>query len=237
MKKLLEGRRVLLTGASRGVGLAVARKFLMHGAEVLGTARDSGRLEAVAENLDQLAPGKFTYLVADLNEKAAPERLSQAVARRWGALDILVNNAGVMLSHAASFEQEAPNTLERSLAVNLLAPFHLSLSCLPLLKSGHEPRIILVGSGAGNFASVAEKSIPSYRLSKWALHGLALSLAGQLAPSIAVNAFDPGWVKTDLAGSEAPGSVEESAEGALKLATLPFSEHGKFYKDGNEISF
>ena len=204
---------------------------------MLGTARDPARLTAAARSLEPIAPGKFSYLSVDLADSTAPKRLAHAAAERWGALDILINNAGVMLSHAPSFEEEAPQTLERSLNLNLLAPFHLSLACLPLLRKGEQPRIILVGSGAGNFGSVGEKSIPSYRLSKWALHGLALALSGQLAPTIAVNAFDPGWVKTDLGGSEAPGSVDESAQGALELATLAFSETGKFYKDGQEISF
>jgi NAD(P)-dependent dehydrogenase (short-subunit alcohol dehydrogenase family) len=79
--------------------------------------------------------------------------------------------------------------------------------------------------------------IPSYRLSKFALNGFTLLLAAELAGKVAVNAFDPGWVKTDLGGPKAPGSPTESARGALALVTLPLSETGKFWKDGAEISF
>lgn len=237
MKQLLEGRRILLTGASRGVGFAVAKEFLKHGALVLGTARDQKRLERAAAELEPIAPGRFRWRAIDLVDEGATQRLAATANELWGALDILMNNAGVQLSHVPGFETETPGTLRRSMAVNLFAPFDLSLACLPLLRRGTEPRIIQVGSGAGDFASVQTKGIPSYRLSKWALHGLTMLLSAQLKPDISVNAFDPGWVKTDLGGPEAPGSVEESAAGALRIATLPFSETGKFYKNGEVISF
>jgi NAD(P)-dependent dehydrogenase (short-subunit alcohol dehydrogenase family) len=82
-----------------------------------------------------------------------------------------------------------------------------------------------------------DRHIASYRLSKWALNGFTLLLASELQGKVSVNAFDPGWVKTDLGGPNAPGSVVESAVGALALATLPFTETGKFWKDGKEIPF
>ena len=237
MQALLTGRRILLTGASRGVGLAIAKLFVRHGALVLGVARDTRRLERVAAELSPAGGAAFSWLALDLTEADAPARLARAVSDRWGALDILMNNAGVQLSDVRGFEDEPVGTLERSMAVNLYAPFHASLACLPLLRKGTEPRIIQVGSGAGDFERMSSTGIPSYRLSKWALHGFTQLLAAQLAPEIAVNAFDPGWVKTDLGGPNAPGSVDEAADGALKLALLPFSATGKFYKDGREIGF
>ena len=88
---------------------------------------------------------------------------------------------------------------------------------------------------AGNFGAVGENSLASYRVSKFALNGLTLSWSGALTGKVAVNAFDPGWVKTDMGGPNAPGTPQESARGALALALLPFDVTGKFWKDGKEI--
>lgn len=232
--KRLEGRRVLLTGVSRGIGYETARRFLQEGARVLGVAKDGPRLERASESLSAL--GDFAPMQVDLVAGDAPERLAGAVAKRWEGLDILFNNAAIIVN-AKSFEDEPPGSLEASLNINLLAPFRLTVALLPLLRRGHEPRIVNVGSGAGTFEGVRLGGIASYRLSKWALHGMTLLLATHLDGQMAVNAFDPGWVKTDLGGPNAPGSPRDSAEGALAVATLPFATTAKFWKDGREIKF
>ncbi len=74
-------------------------------------------------------------------------------------------------------------------------------------------------------------------MSKWALNGLTQVQAAELRGQIAVNAFDPGWVKTDLGGPRAPGTPEESARGGLALLLEPFATTGKFFKDGREIPY
>ncbi|GAB7192279.1 SDR family NAD(P)-dependent oxidoreductase [Kineococcus sp. NUM-3379] len=231
----LAGRRVLLTGASRGVGRAVLGDLLDAGAEVLATARDAGRLRALQEELG--GDGRLTTVAADLADPSAPAVLADAVAVRWGALDVLLSNAGVMLSGAPVLEEEPPGTLEATLAVNLLAPHALVLALLPALRKGAEPRIVHVSSGAGTLAALAEPGIGSYRVSKWALNGLVMVQAAQLRGEVAVNAFDPGWVRTDLGGPQAPGTPQESARGALALLREPFEVTGRFFKDGQEIPF
>ena len=235
---LLRGRRILLTGVSRGVGLSTARLFLAEGGEVLGVARDEARLRGVrAELAIGEAAGRFDTLALDVAAEAAPARVAERVTARWGALDVLWNNAGVMLSEAPTFAEEPPGALESTLAVNLLAPFRLAQALLPLLGRGREPRIVHVSSGAGTFAALGEPKILSYRVSKWALNGLTQIQAAELRGRIAVNAFDPGWVKTDLGGPRAPGTVEESARGGLALLLEPFATTGKLFKDGREVPF
>ena len=233
----LVGRRIVITGASRGVGLETARLFLAEGAEVLAVARDAARLERARLELPASA-GQLQVLAADLADASAAAQIARAVEQRWGALDVLLNNAGVQIDAGADGLVDGSQAVfEQSFAINLFAPYRLCLGLLPLLRKGREPRIVNVSSGAGTFAAIKERKIASYRVSKWALNGLTLSLAGELAGEVAVNAFDPGWVKTDLGGPNAPGSPLESARGALALVTLPFAETGKFWKDGQEIPF
>lgn len=237
MTRVLDGRRTLITGVSRGIGFETAKRFLVEGASVLGVARDESRLAAAFEALRPF--GDVSVVRADLADPASPPRVRDAVAKRWGALDILFNNAAIMenAGDPRTFEDETGEALERSLQANVLAPFRLTMELLPLLRAGREPRIVNVGSGAGTFEGVRLGGIASYRLSKWTLHGLAILWSTHLAGEIAVNAFDPGWVKTNLGGPNAPGSAVDSAEGALAVVTLPFSATGKLWKDGREIPF
>ena len=232
----LAGRRVLLTGASRGVGRAVARRLVAAGADVLGTGRHQRLLDELAGELTG-GPGSFGPVVAELTDPATPARLAEVVGQRWGALDVLFSNAGVMIARDERFEDEPAGTLEDTLAVNLVAPHRLVLALLPALRAGEDPRIVHVGSGAGTIEGMAEPGIGSYRVSKYALNGLVLMQAAQLRGEIAVNALDPGWVRTGLGGQDAPGTVEESAAGALALLAEPASVTGRFFKDGAEIPF
>lgn len=225
----------MLTGVSRGVGLAAARVLLDAGARVLGVAQDPQRLELVRAELDARAPGRFSAVAADLAAPTAPEAIRRAAVEFLGAIDILVNNAGVMLWRDDDILGEPDGILEQTLAVNLLAPHRLLRALLPQLLSGHEPRVLNVSSGAGTHHGLTESGIASYRVSKWALNGLTLAQALELRGKVAVNAFDPGWLKTDLGGPKAPGVPEDGAAGLLATLLLPASETGKFFKNGQEI--
>ncbi|MGC4094118.1 MAG: SDR family NAD(P)-dependent oxidoreductase [Polyangiaceae bacterium] len=200
----LSGRHVLITGISRGVGLETARLFLAEGAHVFGVGQDASRLEAARRELDSMGERLHVFAV-DLARPEAADSIRAEVERRWPRVDVLLNNAGIQIDQGARGlvdGQEA--TLTRSLEVNLMAPYRLSLALLPLLRAGREPRIVNVSSGAGTFAAMRDSHIASYRLSKWALNGLTLLLASELKGQVAVNAFDPGWVKTDLRRPERP---------------------------------
>jgi NAD(P)-dependent dehydrogenase (short-subunit alcohol dehydrogenase family) len=233
----LAGRRIVITGVSRGVGLETARLFLREGARIVGVARDPARLERARRELDP-AGERLVVVAADLVEPDAAAQVKAVVEERFGALDVLFNNAAVQIDGATQGISEVDTaTFDASLAANLTAPYRLCSALLPLLLRGNEPRLVNVSSGAGNFESMRSLGIPTYRLSKWALNGLTLLLAAELGGRVAVNAFDPGWVKTDLGGPRAPGTPDESARGALALVTQPFDQTGKFYKDGAEIPF
>jgi NAD(P)-dependent dehydrogenase (short-subunit alcohol dehydrogenase family) len=233
MSQLLQDRRVLLTGASRGVGFEIARFFLQEGARIIGASRDEERLLAASVELKKV--GEFHPVVLDLRRPGVEREALSAVGHHFGgSLDVLFNNAGIMIAQQG-IEGEPAGSLEESMQVNVLAAHNLIRVLLPALLEGREPRIINTSSGAGNFASVAIHDIASYRVSKFALNGLTMSWAQALKGQVAVNAFDPGWVKTDMGGPAAPGTVDESAQGALALVSAPFDVTGKFWKDGREI--
>jgi NAD(P)-dependent dehydrogenase (short-subunit alcohol dehydrogenase family) len=228
----LTGRRIVLTGASRGVGRETVRLFSAEGAEIIGVARDAAKLEALASEL----PG-FHALVGDITDRELGGRVAQAVRERWGALDLLINNAAVQ-QYNAGFHAEPLDTLEQNLTTNVLSAHWLIHALLPLLERGEEPRIINVSSGAGKLSAVRdEPNMPAYRLSKLLLNGLTLSYAGDLRGKIAVNSLDPGWLKTDLGGPNAPGEPPDGAVRMLELASMPFSVTGGFWYGAEPIDF
>jgi NAD(P)-dependent dehydrogenase (short-subunit alcohol dehydrogenase family) len=228
----LQGRRVLLTGASRGVGRETVQLFSREGAEIIGVARDGGKLAALASEF----PG-FRGVVGDITDRALGARLVGVVQERWGALDLLLNNAAIQ-EYNAGFHAEPLDALERNVTTNVLSAHWLIHALLPLLKRGQEPRIINVSSGAGKLDAVkAEPNMPAYRLSKLLLNGLTISYAGDLKGQVAVNSLDPGWLKTDLGGPNAPGEPADGAVRMLELATKPFTVTGGFWYGAEPIDF
>jgi len=163
--------------------------------------------------------------------------LASAVAQRWGALDVLLNNAAIQ-EYNAGFHAEPLDALERNLQCNVLSAHWLIHALLPLLEQGREPRIVNVSSGAGKLEIVrAESNMPAYRLSKLLLNGLTLAYAGDLKGRVAVNSLDPGWLKTDLGGPNAPGEPADGAQRMLELVTKPFSVTGGFWYGSEPLDF
>jgi len=228
----LAGRRVVLTGASRGVGREAVELFSEEGAEIIGVARDEGKLSELARRFP-----KFQPLVGDISDKGLGARVAQAVQQRWGAFDALINNAAIQ-NYNAGFHDEPLDTLEKNLVTNVLSVHWLTNALLPLLVTGVEPRIINVSSGAGKLEALkAEPNMPAYRLSKFALNGLTVLYAGDLKGKVAVNALDPGWLKTDLGGPNAPGEPRDGAVRLLELLQKPFEVTGGFWYGAEAIEF
>lgn len=235
MSVQLKNRRIVLTGVSRGVGLETARLLLAEGARVLGVARDAERLSRVDAELGKL--GDYSSVVADVGAADAAQVIARVTAERFEALDVLVNNAAILL-WSDGFTAEGTEPLERSMQVNVLGPHRLIQALLPMLERGNDPRIINVSSGAGRFDSVkGEGSMPSYRLTKYALNALTMLYATDLKNKIAVNSLDPGWLKTDMGGQQAPGEPIDGARRILALLGKSSDETGKFWYGDEEIRF
>jgi len=230
-----QGKRIVITGVSRGIGFEAAKLFLKAGGDVFGTARDPERLEKAGAELKALGP--FKAFAADLSDPEAPKKVAEAVSRHWAAIDLLVNNAAVS-SWSKDFKTEGVGAVEHDMRVNVFAPHALIFHLLTLLRNGDEPRVINVSSGAGIRQSMIDSPIgASYRLSKYSLNGLTILWAGQLKGEVAVNSLDPGWLKTDLGGPEAPGEPIDGGKRVLALAAKPADVTGRFFHGDTEIEF
>jgi len=235
MADFFRGRRIVLTGASRGIGLETSRLLLKKGARVLGVARNSERLKEAEKSLVSL--GDFTAMVADVGRPETAQMIASRVSSQWKALDVLINNAA-RAQWTKSIEEEEPDLLEKTLRVNVVAPHRLIHALLPCLAKGKEPRIINISSLVGQLENLkADSSIASYKLSKFALNGLTLLYASSLKGRIAVNSLNPGWLKTDMGGPNAPGKPEDGARRILELLKKPARETGKFWYGEEEIAF
>ncbi len=230
-----QDRRIVITGASRGVGFESAKLFLAAGAQVFGTGRDQARLETAAAALSAL--GRFTPFLADFDDPAAPLAVAEAVAERWPALDILINNAAVQ-TYKQDWYDEGLGLLDQQWRCNVFAPHELIFRLVPMLERGVEPRVVNVGSGAGNAEALRNSAdMPTYRLTKYALGGLTQLWAGTLRGRVAVNCLDPGWLKTDLGGPNAPGEPADGGKRMWEVCSLPWAETGKFWYGDRQIAF
>jgi NAD(P)-dependent dehydrogenase (short-subunit alcohol dehydrogenase family) len=186
----IEGKRALVTGGSRGIGLMIARGFVEAGAIVYISSRKADVCDEVAAELSKI--GTCTAIPADLSTDAECARLASEVAAREPELHILVNNAGA--TWGAPLVEHDDASWDRVLDLNVKSVFHLTKHCLPLLQAAgtaDDPaRVINIGSIDG--LQVPALETYSYSSSKAAVHQLTRHLARNLAPTITVNAIAPG---------------------------------------------
>jgi NAD(P)-dependent dehydrogenase (short-subunit alcohol dehydrogenase family) len=231
----LQGKRIVLTGASRGVGFEAAKLFLAAGAEIIGTGRDPERLKKATADLQKI--GKFYPVLADFDNPTAPSAVAEAVSARWPALDMLLNNAAVQ-TYKKDWAGEGLELLNQQWRCNVFAPHELIFHLVGLLEKGDQPRIVNVSSGAGNVQALRTSSdMPTYRLTKYAMGGMTILWATTLKGKVAVNCLDPGWLKTDLGGPNAPGVPADGGQRMWEICSLPWTETGKFWYGNKEISF
>jgi short-subunit dehydrogenase len=201
----LQQKRVLITGASSGIGRALAMELGRYGVRLLLTARRDPLLYELEQTLSGRGIEAARY-AGDIAQPSTREGLLEMVRQRWGALDILVNNAG--LGAVGPFGDACPARLEKILQVNFVAPVELIRTMLPLLRQGRQPVIVNVGSVLG-LQAVPNKS--EYCASKFALAGFSDSLRMELrSDAMDVLLVSPSTTRSDffehlLAGQD-PGS-------------------------------
>ncbi len=229
----LRGRIALITGASRGIGAAVAKRFAAEGAHVVLVARTVGGLEEVDDAI-QAAGGAATLVPLDLKEFEQIDRLGAALYERHGKLDILVGNAA-QLGVLSPLGHIDPPVWEEVMAVNVTANWRLIRSMDPLLRAADAGRAIFVTSG------VANGVFPywgAYAASKAALEMMVRTYAGETAKTrVRVNLLDPGIVRTAMRAQAFPGEdpttlahPDEIAGPFVALASPDCTKHGKIVR-------
>ena len=179
--------------------------------------------------------GSVTFLQIDIANVDSITSAAEEFGKQSDRLDALVNNAGILLDDDKDILSTTPEILENTLRTNTLGALLVSQAFVPFLKKSDAPRIVNVSSGGGQLTDGADGWAPAYCISKTCVNGVTVQLAAKL-PNFAVNSVCPGWVRTDMGGSNATRSVAEGASGVVWLACeAPQSLTGKFVKDRKVI--
>jgi len=226
----LEGKLLLVTGASRGIGRAVAIAAAQAGAELIITGRTMGGLEETDDAIKSVG-SKATIVELDMADTPAIPRLASAIQGRWGRLDGLVANAG-MIGPLTPVSHHEESVWNNTLLINLTAQWHLIKAMEPLLLQSVAGRAILVSSGA---ARNPRAFWGAYAVSKAGLEALGTCWAAETEQTnLRVNMLNPGATATAMRASAFPGedpgtipSPEDIAPAFLNLLSPSCSTHGK----------
>lgn len=191
MELRLDGKAAIVTGASRGIGLAIARRLAESGAKVMITSRKPDAIAAAAAQL----PGEVAFFAANAGDEEAAQACVDAALERFGSIDILVNNAATNPYYGPLVDLDSPRA-HKTLEVNQLAPLVWTQRVWHATMSERGGAVINIASIGG---LTVEPGIGWYNVSKAALIHLTRHLAAELGPLVRVNALAPGLVKTDFA--------------------------------------
>jgi len=208
----LDGKRVLVTGASSGIGLSCAEAFLGQGARVVLHFR-SGR--AAAERTAAAYPGRAFAVGADLATEEGCVALVEKAAELLGGLDVLVHSAGIWTP--GPIRKLSRETLETMFRTNAFSSYYLARECARVMGRGS---LVFIGSTAGQRG---EPGHSHYAGSKGAVQSMVMSLAQELAPAIRVNLVSPGWVRTPMS-EEALAARERAIVSVVPLRRVAEAE-------------
>jgi NAD(P)-dependent dehydrogenase (short-subunit alcohol dehydrogenase family) len=203
-------RTIVITGASAGLGLALAAECLRRGHRVLGSGRDPERVDRARERLAAMmdtavgtpaegaglaaGEGRLELAVADVGDGAAVQRWAEDLLARHGSPDVVVNNAGVMNTPAPLWEVPA-DEFDRLLDVNVAGTVRVIRAFLPAMIAARGGVVVNLSSGWGR---VTAPEVAPYCASKWAIEGLTRALAQELPPGLATVALNPGIIDTAM---------------------------------------
>lgn len=227
-------RTVLVTGANRGIGLAIARQLAERGHIILLGSRELKAGEDAARSLQRPGPD-IEPVHIDLTDPATVDAALNNVMKSGRHVDVLVNNAGVL--HEKPILELTEKEIADFIAVHITGPLRLIRAIAPGMVERKYGRIVNLSSGWGSFAE-GMGGPGLYGVTKAALNALTIRLSKELPSAIKVNAMCPGWVRTRMGGQGATKSPDEGADTAVWLATLPDSgPTGGFFRDRKPIEW
>ncbi len=235
----LKGRIALITGASRGIGSAIAQRFAMEGAHTVLTARTVGGLEDTDDTIRKINGTESTLVPLDLTESDTIDQLGAALHERFGRIDIVIGNAGT-LGELTPVNHLEPTTWDNIIALNVTANYRLIRSMDPLLKASDAGRAIFVTSRA---TVDLNPFWGGYAASKAALEVLVKTYAQEVQhTNIRVNLVDPGRQQTAMRAKAFPGEnprnlrqPDEMTGVFVDLAESNFGQNGRTFEAYPEI--
>ena len=208
---------IAVTGAYRGIGFEIVRQLGHMGHTVIQTARNQDKAELSAKSLTDLGYNIYSFPLDVLDIDNINDFYAFILAN-FGKLDILINNAAVLLPEDRNLLTIDPKLYQKTISTNAEAPLILIKTLHELMTPGG--RIINVSSSGGSMSDPIGGWSPAYCVAKSYLNAITRQLAYNLQEKgISVNAFDPGWVKSDMGGSSAPRTIRQGADTAVWLAT------------------
>jgi len=221
----------IVTGANRGIGLETCRQLNQLGIITILTSRDETKGKSALASFNE-EDGNLLFHQLDVADLANVAQLKSFVIENFKRCDILVNNAGVFLDRGVSIFDLPEETLQETLEVNFLGALRMCQEFLPLMRDSGYGRIVNVSSGMGSISSMGGGSA-AYKLSKLMVNGMTRIMAAEIKDEdIKINTMAPGWVRSDMGGSNAPRSLTQGADTIIWLATLPEDgPTGGFFED------
>ena len=219
----LSGKIALVTGASRGIGKAIAEKLVACGATVIGTATTENGAEAISQYLGQNGKG----LALNVTDEASIESVISTIKAEFGDIDILVNNAGITRDNLLMRMKD--DEWQDILDTNLTSVFRLSKALMRTMMKKRYGRIITIGSVVGTMGNAGQAN---YAAAKAGLIGFSKSLALEVASrGITVNVVAPGFIETDMT------AALTDEQKALTLAQVPAGRLGEPTEIANAVAF
>jgi NAD(P)-dependent dehydrogenase (short-subunit alcohol dehydrogenase family) len=225
---------ILITGANRGLGLEFTRQYLSEGYAIVAAARDPGAAHRLRQ-LERDSKGRLTLVEADVADTASVRRAASNI--QTAAIDVLINCAGVMGGNGQNIGSLDYPDWMRVLDVNVLGPMRMCEAFLDRLAQSDRRLIVTITSGMGSLADNTSGGDMAYRTSKAAVNMAMRTAAIDLkSRGITCVVLNPGWVKTDMGGANAPLTPEQSVTAMRRvISDLGPKDSGRFYNyDGRE---